>query len=66
MVIYLFLLEEGQCYSGISNIRNTLMNKHAQSIVYTVTSKCHACSPLECTIIVNVRTHIDSYIDTDM
>ena len=57
MVIYLFLLEEGGCYGSISNIGYALINKHAQSVVYRLTNKCHVYSPLECITFVYVYVH---------
>ena len=56
------------CYSCMSNIRDALINKHAQSIVYSATNKHHAYSLLECTTIVYIGmcTFINSQIGTEV
>ena len=48
-------LSEGGCYGYISNIGDTLINKHIQFTVYSITNKCHAYSSLECTTIVDIN-----------
>ena len=77
MLIYLLLLEDGECYGYNNSIRDACINYHSQSIVYSVTNKQHVYSPLECTILIyismctyctynyylhiSIKMHIDIY-----
>ena len=50
-------------YSCISNIRDELINKQAQSIAYSVTNKHHAYSQLECSTTEYISKHIYRFLN---
>ena len=60
---YLFVFVGRGCYGCISNIGDAFINKHAQSTVYSVTKKHHACSLLECTTTVYISTRTYKFSD---